>query len=75
MKTLFGGNKTRIRNLDRPQKPLVFYDKPKAELQTSKIGIIPLKIQLYSKTYSREKYGEGRWTKQETGLVGKDREG
>jgi len=32
METLSGGSKTGIQNLDRPQKPPVFYDKPKAEL-------------------------------------------
>jgi len=74
MAVLSGGSKTGIRNLDRPQKPLVFYDEPKAEPQTSEIGIIPLKIQLYSKTCSREKYGEGRQTKQETRLARRGRE-
>jgi len=63
MEVLSGGSKTGIQNLDGLQKPLVFYDEPKAKPQTSEIDIIPLKIQLYSKTCSREKYGKGRWTK------------
>jgi len=75
MEVLSEGRKTRIQNLDGPQKPLVFYDEPKAELQTSEINIIPLKIQLYSKTCSREKYEEGKQTKQETGLAERGGEG
>jgi len=69
MEELSRGSKTRIRNLNRSQKPPVFYDKPKAEPWTSEMGIISLKIQLYPKTCSREKYRKGRWTKQKTRLV------
>ena len=63
METLFRRSETGIRNLDRPQKPPVFHDKPKVESTTSAIGTISITIQLYLKTRPRKKYGEGRWTK------------
>jgi len=63
MEALLGRGETGIRNLDRPQKPLVFHDKSKAEPTTSTIGTIPITIQLHLKTRSRKEYGEGRQTK------------
>jgi len=36
---------------------------PKVKSKTSTMGFIPLTIQFYLKTRSREKHGEGRWVK------------
>jgi len=44
MEALLGESKTGIQNLDRPQKPPVFYDKPKVESMTSMIDLIPIAI-------------------------------
>jgi len=44
METLLGRSETRIQNLDRLQKPPVFYDKSKTEPQTSKMGPIPITV-------------------------------
>jgi len=44
MEALLGRSETGIRNLDRPQKPLVFHDKPKVESMTSAIGPVSLAI-------------------------------
>jgi len=44
MEALLGRSKTGIRNLDGPQKPLVFYNKSKVESTTSTIGLISITI-------------------------------
>jgi len=44
MEALLGESKTRIQNLNRPQKPPVFYDEPKVESMTSTMGLIPIMI-------------------------------
>jgi len=44
MEALLGRSETGIRNLDRPQKPPVFYDESKAEPTTSAMGTIPIMI-------------------------------
>ena len=60
MEVLLREGKAGIQNLDRLQEPLVLYNKPKAKLQVSEIGTIPLTIQLYVKAYSRKEHGEDR---------------
>ena len=54
METLPGGSKNQVRNLDGPQKLRILHDKPEVEQTTSKMGVIPIKIQLRIKTRSRE---------------------
>jgi len=44
MEALFGRSKTRIQNLDRSHKPLVFYGKSKIKPKTSKMGPIPIMV-------------------------------
>ena len=46
--------------INKPQKPLVLYDKPKAKSKTSKMGPISIKIQLYVEIHARKKYREDR---------------
>jgi len=75
IETLLGRGKTGIRNLDRLQKPPILHDKPKVKLKTSKISPLPIMIQLCIEICSRKKHREGRWTKQETRLVKRDRKG
>jgi len=74
MEALFRRSKTGIQNMDGSQKPLVLYDKPKAEPQASEMGAIPLTIQLYIKAYPRKEHGKGRWPKQKAQLAGESRE-
>ena len=49
-------SKTKVWNLDRPQKSPVFHNKSKAELKASKMGLIFIAIQLYIETCSRKKH-------------------
>ena len=44
METLPGGDQSKVQNLDRPQKPLVLYDKSEAKPKTSKMDIVPLMV-------------------------------
>jgi len=44
IEALLGRSKTQIQNLDRPQKPPVFYNESKTELQTNKMGPIPITV-------------------------------
>jgi len=41
---LFKRGKIRIWDLDRPQKPLVFYNKPKVKSKTSKMDFVSILI-------------------------------
>jgi len=44
VEALFGRSKTRIQNLDRSQKPLVFYGELKIKPKTNKMGPIPITV-------------------------------
>jgi len=56
IETLSKRSETGIQNLDRLQKSPIFHDKSKAELKTSKMGLISIMVQLYTKTCSGKKY-------------------
>jgi len=44
VEVLFGRRKTQIQNLDRSQKPPVFYGESEIKLKTSKMGPIPIMV-------------------------------
>jgi len=44
MEALFGRSKTQIQNLDRSQKPPVFYGESEIKPKTSKMGSIPVTV-------------------------------
>jgi len=44
IEALFERSKTQIQNLNRLQKPLVFYNESEIKLKISKIGSIPITV-------------------------------
>jgi len=44
VETFPGRSNNKIRDLDRSQESRVFHESTKAKLETSKIGLIPIKI-------------------------------
>ena len=60
--------------MDRPQKSQILYKSTEIEQETSKIGIIPIKIQFYAKVRSRKQNGKSRQLEQKAGLGSRSRE-
>jgi len=54
MEALPGRGKNQVQNLNRSQELGILHDKPEVEQTASKMGIIPIKIQLYIKVCSRK---------------------
>jgi len=54
IEAFLGRSENQVQNLDRSQELGILHDKPEVEQTASKIGIIPIKIQLHIEACSRK---------------------